>query len=463
MTRALLSILVAMALAAQCAGADERRTTADIAALIDAAQPGDAIVVPPGVYHGRLRVTKPITLDGADAVVIDGGGDGTVVELLVPDITFRRFTVRASGANVTGEPAAIRAETGPVIVEHNTVEDALYGVDLRTAPGSVVRNNHIRGKDLEPGRRGDAVRLWWSPDCIVEGNTVVGTRDMVFWYSENLIVRDNEVSDSRYGLHFMYSHDTRLTGNVLRHNSVGVYLMYSNAITLEDNTFENNRGASGYGIGLKDCDAIVVRGNRILANRVGLYIDNSPSSFDGVGVVEGNLIAFNQTGLLATPITHGNTVTTNAFLENEAQVGVHGAGTLASNAFSRDGAGNFWSDYAGFDAERDGVGDLAYAPRSLFDSLVAREPNLRLFMHSPAQQAVEFTARALPEFRPEPIFTDPSPLTVQPATPAARAAARSPLPIAGAAAALLALAGGCVGLGVRDRALPEPRKGAALS
>ena len=97
--------------------------------------------------------------------------------------------------------------------------------------------------------------------------------------------------------------------------------------------------------------------------------------------------------------------------------------------------GNFWSDYAGFDRDGDGVGDLAYEPRSLFSALLSHEPNLRLFAHSPAQQAVEFTARALPELRPRPTLVDPAPLTRRPNTETASAVAA---PSGKAMAALIA-------------------------
>mgnify|MGYP003652538720 FL=1 len=177
------------------------------------------------------------------------------------------------------------------------------------------------------------------------------------------------------------------------------------------NSIVNNRGTSGYGIGLKDCDAIVVENNALLANRVGMYIDNSPSSVDSFGIIRGNKIAFNEIGMLSTPITHNNVITKNAFLENEEQVTVHGRGQLMLNEFSADGVGNFWSSYSGFDRNNDGIGDFPHEPRSLFRSLLAREPNLRVFMHSPAQQAVELTARAFPELSPDLIFIDHSPLT----------------------------------------------------
>ncbi len=411
--RAILAIVISGGLALVAGAAP--RAVSELAALIDAAPAGTTVVVPPGEYHGRLRIDKPIVLDGEGRATIDGGGEGDVIEIACAGVTVRGLRIRGTGKDVSSEPAAIRALAGETTIEDNQIDDALFGVDLREAPNSVVRRNTIRGKDLEPGRRGDGVRLWWSHGCVVEDNRVDRTRDLVFWYSEDLTVARNHVTGSRYGLHFMYSHSTEIVGNELTGNSVGVYLMYSNRIRLTGNVMTNNRGASGYGIGLKDCDDITLEGNALLANRVGLYIDNSPSSVDSAGVIVRNLIAFNEIGFLATPNTHDNRISGNAFVENEEQAATNGRGDLARNTFSADGAGNFWSDYAGFDLDGDGRGDLAYEPRSLFSSLMATQPNLRLFVHSPAQQAVEFTARALPELRPSPMFTDPAPLARRPA------------------------------------------------
>lgn len=393
---------------------DERRPMSVVEQLIEHASPGATIVPPPGIYEGNLRIRRAVTLDGRGAVSFDGLGVGTVLEIAAPEVTVRNIRIRASGNDVPTESAGIRALTGPIVLEGNTVEDSLFGIDLRESPGSIIRNNTVIGKDLEPGRRGDGIRLWWSHDCIIEGNIVRDSRDMVFWYSENLRIERNRVTRSRYGLHFMYSHDTVLRENDLWENSVGVYLMYSNRITLEKNRMRNNRGASGYGIGLKDCDDIIINDNALLANRVGAYIDNSPSSVGSTGLFEANLIAFNEIGLLATPNTHDNVFTRNAFIENEDPAATHGRGKLTQNVFSHEGVGNFWSDYAGFDRDEDGIGDLPYEATSLFGALLARQPNLRLFVHSPAQQAIEFTARALPELQPQPIFTDEAPLSRPP-------------------------------------------------
>ncbi len=414
--RAILVVLIATLTLTGFALAqpEAARSVDEIAQLIEAASEGETVTIPAGRYEGNLRVSKPVVLDGLNAVVIDGLNSGTVVELTVPGITIRNLTIRGSGSTVDQEPAGIRAYDGPIIIEHNRFEEVYFGIDLRQSPDSIIRHNVVHGKDLELGRRGDGIRLWWSHGCQIHDNFVDGLRDMVFWYSEDLRIDRNRVVNSRYGLHFMYSHNTVLSENDLTENSVGIYLMYSNSITLRRNRIINNRGSSGYGIGLKDCDDITVEHNAILANRVGVYVDNSPSSFDSVGLIAHNSLSFNEIGLLATPITHNNVITANAFVENEEQVAVHGGGQLNNNVFAKDGFGNFWSSYAGFDLAGDGIGDSPYAPRNVFRDLLAREPNLRIFVHSPAQQAIELTARAFPDLNPEPMFEDPSPLTRPP-------------------------------------------------
>lgn len=414
MFRIILMTCVVSVLATVACGQDGNHSTDEIEKLVEAATEGTTVLVPPGVYEGNLRIIKAVVVDGQNAVTIDGLGKGTVVELTVPGITIRNLTIRGSGSTVDQEPAGVRAFDGPVIIEYNRFEDVYFGIDLRQSPESTIRHNIVHGKDLELGRRGDGIRLWWSHGSKVHDNFVDGLRDMVFWYSEDLRIDRNRVINSRYGLHFMYSHNTILSENDLAKNSVGIYLMYSNGITLMRNRIINNRGSSGYGIGLKDCDDIIVEDNALLANRVGIYIDNSPSSFDSVGLIARNSFSFNEIGLLATPITHNNVITENAFVENEEQVAVHGGGQLNDNQFSKDGLGNFWSSYAGFDLAGDGIGDVAYAPRNLFRNLLAREPNLRIFVHSPAQQAIELTARAFPDLNPKPMFTDPTPLTRPP-------------------------------------------------
>jgi nitrous oxidase accessory protein len=83
---------------------------------------------------------------------------------------------------------------------------------------------------------------------------------------------------------------------------------------------------------------------------------------------------------------------------------------VEQNEFAHQGRGNFWSNYSGYDADRDGVGDQPYAPSTLFENLIDREPKLRLMLFSPAHDAIDFIGRAMPATRAAPKFRDTSPL-----------------------------------------------------
>lgn len=150
-----------------------------------------------------------------------------------------------------------------------------------------------------------------------------------------------------------------------------------------------------------------------------------------------NAFTYNDIGLSFQPAVERNIFTENTFLENMEQVEVRGGGQLEGNDWTVDGRGNFWSDYAGYDANGDRLGDLPYQPRSLFESLLDRHPSLRLFLMSPAQQAIDMASRAFPIMRPEPKLTDSAPL-MSPVLPSIAATAPpSPAP-------MLAVSGGVV-------------------
>lgn len=384
--------------------------TGPLGARIRAASAGDTVRVPAGVYREHLRIDKPLILLGEPGAILDGGGAGDIVEIAAPDVTVRGFIVRNTGIDLDGENAAIRALAPRAAILDNTLEDILFGVDLREAPDSVVSGNRIGGKDLDIARRGDGIRLWRSDRSLIENNIIHDGRDAVLWYSQNITVRGNTAVRCRYGFHLMYSDDVTLEDNEVVGNSVGIYLMYSRGIELRRNRMIRNRGPSGYGLGLKETDRFVVENNLFVGNRAGIYLDGSPFSPRNPGVFTRNTIAYNDIGVTFLPAVRGNQFTLNNFVSNVEQVGVLGRGSLAGNEFWVEETGNFWTDYVGYDQDRDGVGDFVHESYTLFENLVDRHPKLRLLLFSPAQQAIEFVGRAIPAVRPEPKFTDEVPL-----------------------------------------------------
>lgn len=385
---------------------------ATIPEALAAAAPGQRVEVQGGRHQGPITIDVPVTLVGTGRPVIEGTGRGSVFSIRSPGVTLQGFVIRHSGDDLATEDAGIVAQdaAGVTLLE-NELDDVLFGIHLKNAPGARVERNTIQGKPLPPARRGDGIRLWYSAGSEIRGNAVLDTRDVILWFSPETLVRSNRISGGRYGIHLMYNDRTRVEANVLTGNSVGTFIMYSRGVDLRDNLFLENRGPSGYGLGLKDVDEMEARGNLFVGNRVGLYLDNSPRlGSPSTNRILRNLLAYNDVGLSSQPSVRNNLIQANTFLDNLQQVSARGGGTLEGNRWSQDGLGNYWSDYIGYDADGDGVGDLAHRPASLLESLIDRKPELQFFRFSPAQQAVELAIRAFPILPSAPRLVDEAPL-----------------------------------------------------
>ncbi len=426
-----------------------------IAAALANARPGDVVEVHPGTYAGPVVVTtENVTLEGVDWPVIDGNGQGTVVTLAAPGAAVRGFEVRGSGVEPERDHGGITLSAPRTVAEGNRLRDVLFGIFVAHADDSVVRGNDISSKpENELGAKGDGIRLWYSRRVLVEANLVHEARDLVAWYAEGIVLRNNEVRNGRYGIHLMYCDGAQVEANRFYGNSVGIYTMYSNNIVLRDNDLRGQRGPSGYALGFKDADNVLATSNILADNRAGMYLDNTPFSPQGYARFESNTIAFNDVGVIVLPAVRGAVLSGNTFWENVEQVAVQGGGLLGAN----DWSGNYWSDYTGFDAagplgagRPDGVGDVPYRSERLFEHLMDREPGLRALLYSPAVDAIEMAAAAFPVVRPQPKFEDPTPLVAPlplPTWAASRApAAHSALP-GGVTPAALVLVGLSLAIG----------------
>ncbi|MBE2194843.1 MAG: nitrous oxide reductase family maturation protein NosD [Anaerolinea sp.] len=379
------------------------------AALRDAHN-GDVIEVHGGVYPAPLLIEKSVTLIGVDQPVIDGRGIGSLVLINAPGVVFQGFVVRGSGQSLPHEDTGIVIQAPQVTVADNLLEDVLFGIYFADAAQGTAKNNVVRGKPLEESIRGDSIRVWYSNDVSLIGNEITHGRDILIWYANNIVIRQNHIHHNRYGLHFMYNKNAVVEDNRIEENAVGAYMMYSAGLTLSRNQIIHNRGASGYGIALKDMDQVRVFENTFIGNAVAIFLDNSPSLYDSHNYFSHNFIAYNDIGLTGLPSVKRNVFQHNTFLENYQQVSVQGRGNLLGNAWSQDGIGNYWSNYVGYDRDGDGVGDMPYRAEKLFESISDNNPVLRLFTFSPASQAIDFAAAAFPSLRPDPKIIDEAPL-----------------------------------------------------
>lgn len=414
MSRLPALLIIALAFAATPPASTASESPINLQAIVDDATPGSTINLGPGTYAGGVTINKPLTIAGHGWPVIDGGGSGTIIEVTAPDVTIENTIIRGSGASLDREDSGVSVLAPRVTINNNRFEDVLFGMFLRSAPGSTISNNIIGAKDVFIANRGDGIRIWESAESVIEDNVIYGGRDTVFWFSDRVVIRNNRVTGGRYGLHFMYSDEATIEGNILTSNSVGLFMMYSRNATIRNNVMADSYGPSGYGLGFKDMDDFTVQGNRLVSNRTGIYLDNSPSSVGSEGRIEGNLLAYNQVGILFLPSVKHNTVSGNTFIDNAEQVGITSSGSFGGNAWSENGRGNYWSDYAGYDADGDGIGDISYQVDDLYNTLTDKYPDLAFFKGTPASRAIGLAARMFPILRPEPIIEDENPLIRRP-------------------------------------------------
>ena len=70
---------------------------------------------------------------------------------------------------------------------------------------------------------------------------------------------------------------------------------------------------------------------------------------------------------------------------------------------------NYFDDYAGFDRNKDGIGDIEYKNFTYLDSLWQYYPNLRLFYGSAIMSILNFISKLAPFSEPELLITDMNP------------------------------------------------------
>ncbi|AII14411.1 copper ABC transporter NosDFY, periplasmic copper-binding protein NosD [Campylobacter iguaniorum] len=377
---------------------------------INNANDGDVITLGAGVYEGNILINKPITIDGKDQkAIIRGNGTGDVIKITSGNVRLLNLTIENSGNSHTTIDSGITCDNASdILIEGNSLKSTLFGVNFKQCNNSKILNNKITSKPVDLGLRGDAIRLWYSHDNIVEGNYVYDSRDMVVWYSSNNIIRKNYGERGRYSLHFMYAGKSLVEENEFKQNSVGIFFMFSSGSLVRNNKVFSSTGAFGVGIGMKDTSDFVIENNILSHNARGLYLDQSPFQPGTVNVFKNNQILYNTSGIQFHATQHKSIFENNDFIGNmEVAINDTPGSKIAKNEWSN----NYFDDYAGFDRDKNGIGDIAYKNFTYLDSLWQYYPNLRFFYGSSIMTILNFIARLAPFSEPELLITDSMPKT----------------------------------------------------
>lgn len=362
---------------------------------VEKAQAGDTIIVKKGLYQETgIIIDKPLTLRAEAGVVLDGQHEGEILLInKTKDVIIDGFEIRNVGTSYLTDYAGVRVrESRNFIIENLSIYEPFFGIYLEKSSQGIVRNNKIYGTAVNEYNSGNGIQLWYSHFIEIYDNEVYQVRDGIYFeFSNHCTIKDNISQDNvRYGLHFMFSNNDEVDGNLFKRNGAGIAIMFSKEMHMHNNRMEDNWGSASYGVLLKEVTDTSIKNNDFVRNTTGINVEGCNRIMYTHNNFESNGWAIKSRGA-----NYLNEFRKNNFLQNSFDLSYNGP--LNRNVFE----GNFWSDYNGYDLDKDGVGDVPYRPVKLFNYIVGRSPESIILLRSMFIDLIEFSEKVSPVFTPE--------------------------------------------------------------
>ena len=365
-----------------------------IQGAIQKADSGDTILVQSGHYkEGNIKVDKEVVLLGVGYPVVDGEFKHEVFTITANNVVVRYFNIVNVGISSLNDLAAIGGENAKgLYLADNKIEMAFFGIHLANCKSSLIENNTLKAAAVAESTTGNGIHLWKSDNITVQNNTVDGHRDGIYFeFVTNSLIENNiSMNNLRYGLHFMFSHNDEYNHNLFKNNGSGIAVMYSKKVTMRHNRFEENWGASVFGLLLKEISESTIEHNVFYRNTVAILMEAcSRSHFSG------NEFRENGWAIKLQANCDDNTFEKNNFIANSFDMGTNGTMTL--NTIK----GNYWDKYGGYDLDKDGVGDVPFHPVSLYSMIVEKMPTSVMLWRSFLVYLLDKAEKVIPVVTPE--------------------------------------------------------------
>lgn len=366
----------------------------DLQKAIEKSQNGDSITVRPGVYTCvDLNITKRISLFGEEGTVLDGKKQSYVLRIMADSITVSGFEIVNSGRSYTKDYAAIYVHrSNGFVLSDNVIRNSFFAMLIEKSKNGIIKENRVLGTATREDQSGNGIHLWDCDNVLISNNEVTGMRDGIYleFVDSSEVIDNYSHHNVRYGLHFMFSNHDEYKNNTFEKNGAGVAVMFSKWIIMVDNLFIHNWGSASYGLLLKEIyDGEVLR-NKFDRNTIAVYVDGSSRV-----TYSDNIFRQNGWAIKVSGGCYSNHFKSNDFVGNS--FGISYNSMLNDNTFN----GNYWSDYSGYDLDKDGVGDVPYRPVKLFSYITNKTPEAIVLMRSLFVDIINFSEKVSPVFTPD--------------------------------------------------------------
>ncbi len=372
-----------------------------IQSAVEAASTKDTILVMAGKYNVRNFVLrKQLTFIGKNYPVITGQGE-KIMEIHADSTSFYGLKFVDVATSYINDNAALKfVRTMGGLVQDCKFDTCFFAIYTANSNFITINNNNVQSRYTDEASSGNAIHAWYSNDLTITNNKVYGHRDGIYLeFVENSVITNNySYNNLRYGLHFMFSHNNVYSKNIFEANGAGCAVMYSNNVAMLDNIFRENWGAASYGLLLKDIKDSRLEGNYFYHNSVAIHTDNSMRL-----LIKSNTFELNGWGLRIMGSCMDNNLTQNNFIDNTFQVATNSQRNY--NTYE----GNYWSDYTGYDLDRDGRGDVPHRPVSLYTYMVTQNAPTVILMRSLIIDLLNLAEKVMPTITPK-TLTDDAPL-----------------------------------------------------
>lgn len=354
----------------------------------------DVIFVRDGVYiENDILIDKPITITGSRKVIVDGKEKGYIFKVSADSVTIKNITLKNVGRSYTKDYAAIYLSRSKYfMIENLSIENVFFGLLIEKSKHGIIKNNHIFSNAKVEASSGNGIHLWHSSNVVVENNELHNLRDGIYFefVTHSKVIYNTSYNNLRYGLHFMFSNNDEYHNNNFSNNGSGVAVMFSKFIKMSNNTFKKNWGSASYGLLLKEIYDAEIENNIFKENTVGINIEGSTRI-----KYTSNDFTRNGWAIKIAGACYTNIFTKNNFLHNSFDISYNSK--LNDNSFNN----NYWSEYTGYDLDKNGVGDVPYRPVKLFSYIVNKTPETVVLLRSLFVDIINFSEKVSPAFTPD--------------------------------------------------------------